>query len=155
MLKDERRVTNLKKLVVDIESYGKLSRLASDELARIRVMAIRRGVWFKVLSRLERGLVDLSLKVTREIRSKILVRAICSIVKKLLEALESKVRLQMRLIGVPLAEKISQIAQKWGNKTAHEWASNLGFIQYLTLMKVNADLYNVKHGIVMSKCFKL
>ena len=133
----------MKKLVVDIESYGKLSRLANDELARIRLMAIRRGVWFKVLSRLERGLVDLSLKVTREIRSKILVRAICSIVKKLLKALESKFRLQMRLIGVPLAEKISQIAQKWGNKTAREWASNLGFIQYLTLMKVNAHLYSV------------
>ena len=60
----------MKNLVMDIKSYEKLSRIASDELARIRLMAIRRGVWFKVLSRLERGLVDLSLKVTREIRSK-------------------------------------------------------------------------------------
>jgi len=141
--KDGRRVTNLKKLVVNIESYGKLSRLAGDELARIRLMAIRRGVWFKVLSRLERGLVDLSLKVVRRIRSKILARAICSIVKKLLKALQSKLKLQMRQIGAPLAEKISRIAQKWGNKTAREWASNLGFIRYLTLMKVNAHLYSV------------
>ena len=133
----------MKKLVVDIESYGKLSRLASDKLTRIRMMAIRRGVWFKVLSRLERGLIDLSLKVTDEIRSKILARAICLIVKKLFEAFESKVRLLMRKIGVPLAEKISHIGQKWGNKTAHEWASNLGFIQYLTLMKVNAHLHSV------------
>ena len=143
MSKDERRVTNLKKLVVDIESYGKLSRLASDELARIRLMAIRRGVWFKVLSRLERGLVDLSLKVTREIRSKILVRAICSIVKKLLEALESKVRLLMRQMGAPLAKKISQIAQNWGNKTAHAWANDVGFIRYLTIIKVNTYPFNV------------
>ena len=143
MLKDERRVTDLKKLVVDIESYGKQSRLASDELARIRLMAIRRGVWFKVLSRLERGLVDLSLKVTREIRSKILVRAICSIVKKLLEALESKVKLLMHQMGVPLAKKISQIAQNWGNKTAHAWANDLGFIRYLTIIKVNTYPFNV------------
>jgi len=139
----EKLVANLKKLIAGMEGYGKLSRIASDELARIRLMAIRRGVWFKVLSRLERGLVDLSLKVTREIRSKILARAICSIMKKLLKALESKLKLRMRQIGAPLAEKISQIAQKWGNKTAHEWASNLGFIQYLTLMKVNAHLYSV------------
>jgi hypothetical protein len=135
-------VANLK-LVVDIEGYGKPSRIASDNLAKIRLMAIRRGVWFKVLSRLERGLVDLSLKVTRRIRSKILVSAICSIMKKLLKALESKFRLQMRLIGIPLAEKISHIGQKWGNKTAHEWASDLGFIQYLTSMKVNAYLHSV------------
>lgn len=134
---------NLKKLVVNIESYAKLSRLASDELARIRLMAIRRGVWFKVLSRLERGLVDLSLKVVRIISSKILARAICSIMKKLLKALESKFRLQMRLIGAPLVKKISHIAKKWGNKTAHEWASDLGFIQYLTVMKMNAYLYSV------------
>ena len=133
----------MKKLVVDIKSYEKPSRLSSDELARIRLMAIRRGVWFKVLSRLERGLVDLSLKVVRRIRSKILAMAICSIVKKLLKALQSKLKLQMRQIGAPLAEKISQIAQKWGNKTAREWASDLGFIQYLTLMKVNAHLYSV------------
>ena len=133
----------MKKLVVDIESYGKLSRLASDELARIRVMAIRRGVWFKVLSRLERGLVDLSLKVTGEIRSKILARAICSIVKKLLEALESKVRPLMRQMGAPLAKKISQIAQNWGNKTAHAWANDVGFIRYLTIIKVNTYPFNV------------
>ena len=133
----------MKKLVVDIESYGNLSRIANDELTRIRLMAIRRGVWFKVLSRLERGLVDLSLKVVRRIRSKILARAICSIVKKLLKALQSELKLQMHQIGVPLAEKISQIAQKWGNKTAREWASDLGFIQYLTLMRVNAHLYSV------------
>jgi len=133
----------LKKLVVDIESYGKLSRLASDKLTRIRMMAIRRGVWFKVLSRLERGLIDLSLKVTDEIRSKILARAICLIVKKLFEAFESKVRLLMRKIGVPLAKKISQIAQNWGNKTAHAWANDLGFIRYLTIIEVNTYPLNV------------
>jgi len=139
----QRRITNLKKLVVDIKSYEKPSKLSSDELARIRLMAIRRGVWFNVLSKLERGLVDLSLKVTREIRSKILVRAICSIVKKLLEALESKVKMLMCQIGTPLAKKISQIAQNWGNKTAHAWANDLGFIQYLTIIKVNTYSFNV------------
>jgi len=143
VLKDGRRVTNLKKLVADIESHGKLSRLASDELARIRMMAIRRGIWFKVLSRIERGLVDLSLKVTEEIHSKILTRAIRSIVKKLLEALESKIGLLMCQMGAPLARKISQTAQNWGNKTAHAWANDLGFIRYLTIIKVNAYPFNV------------
>lgn len=133
----------LLKPVAPTESFGRLTRLERDKLARIRLMAIRRGVWFKVLNRLERGLMDLTIKVTRKIRSKILASAIYSVTKKLLEALESKVRRQMRQIGIPLAEKIIRIAQKWGNKTAHEWAKDVGFIQYLTIMKMKAYPYGV------------
>jgi len=43
------------KLVVRAESFGKVARIRMDELARIRLMAVRRGVWFRVLNRLERG----------------------------------------------------------------------------------------------------
>jgi len=49
-----------------------------------------------------------------------------------------KVHLAMQKIGISIAEKISQIAQNWGNKTAREWAKDLGFIQYLTIMSLNA-----------------
>jgi hypothetical protein len=126
------------KLVVQIENFVKLTGVRMDVLANVRLMAIRRGVWFKVLSRLERGLIDLSLKMIKAIRSKILARAIYSIVKKLQEALEGKVHLAMQKIGISLAEKTSRIAQNWGNKTAHEWAKDLGFIQYLTIMSINA-----------------
>jgi len=54
--------------------------------------------------------------------------------EKLLDAMESRVEQQMRSVGVPLAEKISRIAQKWGNRTAREWMRDAGFIQYLTIM---------------------
>lgn len=128
----------LSNLVRRVEGSVELTRFKWDELARIRLMAIRRRVWFKVLSRLERGLIDLVLKVTKEVRSKVLAKAICSIVKKLLEALESKVAVLMRQIGAPLARELSRIARKWGNKGAHEWVNDFGFIQYLTIMKMNA-----------------
>lgn len=131
-------IVGLSKLVLPIENFVKLTRVRMDVLAKVRLMAIRRGVWFKVLSRLERGLVDLSLKMVRAVRSKILARAIYSVVKKLLEALESKVHRAMQKIGVSLAEKISRIAQKWGNKSACEWVKDSGFIQYLTIMSINA-----------------
>lgn len=125
------------------KSFAKdLVRLTSANLVKIRLMAIRHGVWFKVLTKLERGLVDLSLKVTKRIRSKMLAKAISSIVKKLLKVLKNNIRLQMIVLGIPLAEKISRIAQKWGNKNAQEWASNIGFIQYLALMKMNTHLHN-------------
>lgn len=124
--------------IIGCESFGELTGFGMDKLAKIRLVAVRRGVWFRVLNRVERGVIDLTLRVTRRIRSRILARVVYSIVKKLLEALESKVIQQMRQIGVPLAEKISLIAQKWGNKNAYEWAGDVGFIQYLTIMNMNS-----------------
>lgn len=127
----------LSNLVRRVEGSVELTRFKWDELARIRLTAIRRRVWFKVLSRLERGLIDLALKVTKEVHSKVLAKAIYSIVKKLLETLESKVTVLMRQIGAPLARELSRIARKWGNKSAHKWVNDFGFIQYLTIMKMN------------------
>ena len=124
--------------IIACESFGELTGLGMDKLAKIRLVAVRRGVWFRVLNRVERGVIDLTLRVTRRIRSRILARVVYSVVKKLLEALESKVIQQMRQIGVPLAEKISLIAQKWGNKNAYGWAGDVGFIQYLTIMNMNS-----------------
>ncbi|MGD0977555.1 MAG: hypothetical protein ABR962_00270 [Candidatus Bathyarchaeia archaeon] len=109
------------------------SGLRLDELVKVRLLALRRRVFFRVLNRVERGLIYLAPKVTISVRSTVLANALRSIVEKLLDAMESKVERQMRRIGVPLAQKISRIAQDWGNKTAHEWANDPGFIQYLTI----------------------
>ena len=73
------------------------------------------------------------LRVTKSVRSTVLANALSSIVEKLLEAMESKVELWARQIGVPLAQKISRIAQSWGNRTASEWANDCGFIRYLSI----------------------
>lgn len=125
------------KTVLPKKSFRIEVNLERHALLGLRAKAVRRRVWFKVLSRLERGLVDLSLRVTEQIRSRMLATAVSSVVKKLVTALESKVRRQMRLIGVPLAKKISQIARKWGNQAAREWQDNPGFIQYLAVMSMN------------------
>lgn len=120
-----------------IRSVSGVFGLRSGELTKIRFISLRRGVWFKVLNRLERGLMNLTLMVTRKVRSRVLASALRSIIEKLLYALESKVEQEMRRIGVPLADKISRIAQKWGNRKAREWAKDVGFIQYLAIMQMN------------------
>jgi hypothetical protein len=107
-------------------------------LARLRMLAVRRGVWFRVLSRLDRGLVDLALRVLKGIRSRTLVTTLWSIVQRLTEALEGRVSWMMRRIGDPLAEKISRIAQGWGNRSAREWAKDRGFVRYLTILSMNS-----------------
>lgn len=129
-------MSKLSKLVL-LKGFRKPTALRRDELAKIRSIAIRRRVWFRVLNRLERGLINLTLKVTNKVRSKVLAKALHLIVRMLLEALESKVDLSVRRVGVPLAKKIGLIAQKWGNNSARKWPSNISFVRFLAVMHLN------------------
>lgn len=58
-----------------------------EALARVRLKALRCGVWFKALGRDERILMDLVIRVTDRVRSFLLARLLFRIVKKLLEAM--------------------------------------------------------------------
>lgn len=111
--------------------------LSRDELIRMKAKAVRRGVWFRTLTRSERAQMDLTVKLVKKVRSFLLAQVISSLVKKLREAMESMVGHLMKVVGTPLAEKLSQIAQKWGNAFATRWAKDLTFIQYLTIMHMN------------------
>jgi hypothetical protein len=107
------------------------------ELMKLKVKAVRAGVWFRALPRIDRVLVDLTIKVAENIRSAHLAKSIFAVVGKLEELLESKISKSARLIGRPLAEKISQIAQKWGNPSAKTWPTDSSFVLYLTIMHTN------------------
>jgi hypothetical protein len=94
---------------------------------------MRAGVWFRVLPRLDRVLVDLTIKVADNIRSAFLAKCIFAVVSKLEGLLESSVLRSMRTIGRSLAEKISLIAQKWGNASAKNWAADSSFAFFLAI----------------------
>jgi hypothetical protein len=104
-----------------------------ENLARLRLKAVRRGVWFRVLKQCERKLLSLTIRVVQRVRSFMLARLISRIVDKLCEAMESKILRLMRTEGRSLAEKICKIAEVWGNRVAKLWANDRGFIQYLTV----------------------
>lgn len=111
--------------------------LIRGKLTKIRAKAIRRGIWFKVLSRAERAYMWLAVRVVKRVRSPLLAEVLTSILTKLLSAMESRVVRAIRGFGHPLAKKLSRIAQKWGNKAAVQWADDRGFIQYLTVTHIN------------------
>ena len=113
--------------------------LTKGMLAKIRMRAIRRGIWFRVLNRLERAGIDLTIRVVEKVRSSVLTKMLTSIVKKLSEAMESKVARMMREVGCSLAQKMSLIAQKWGNKSAVKWAADSSFIRYLAVTHMNTS----------------
>ena len=111
--------------------------LTRVKLHKIKVRALRRGFWFKVLSRVERASMDLTIMVVKKVRSHLLAKVLISIVKKLLEAMESKVAQMMRKVGYNLAQKLSRIALNWDNQSAVHWKSDLSFVQYLTVNYMN------------------
>ncbi|MGD9131084.1 MAG: hypothetical protein PVH73_05870 [Candidatus Bathyarchaeota archaeon] len=107
-------------------------------MAKLRLKARRRGVWFRDLKHSERKLLDLTIRVVQRIRSFFLAKLVSRIVGKLCEAMESRIFRLMRTEGRTLAENISKTGQAWGNRTAKSWAKDRGFIQYLTISRLSS-----------------
>ena len=107
------------------------------QLIKLKLKALRSGVWFRALRRIDRVLIDLTIKVVDNIRSVTLARSILALTRKLEGIMESRLSRALRETGFPLAQKLSLIAQKWGNASAKSWASDLSFVNFLTIMHMN------------------
>jgi hypothetical protein len=102
-------------------------------LAEAKKIALRRGVWFRLLNRVERGILDLTVKYVNTIKSRKLAIVVTAIIGKLQSAIESTVDKLVRTIGLPLTRKISNIAVNWGNRLASRWADDCSFAKFLVL----------------------
>jgi len=111
--------------------------LKKTQLIKLKLKAIRAGVWFRALPRIDRVLVDLTIKVTSKIRSVTLAKNLLVVIRKLERSLESSFSRAFREIGLPRAQKLSLLAQKWGNTSAESWPSDLSFINFLAVMCIN------------------
>ncbi len=107
------------------------------ELISIKQCALRKRVWFGTLDRVERGVVDITLRITDRIRSPVLIRVLLKIVLKLRDALESKFLKTAEEIGYDIARKSTELAYTWGSHEAKDWRSELHFIRYLGIMHLN------------------
>jgi hypothetical protein len=111
--------------------------LKRAELLKLRLKAMRSGVWFRGLSRLDRVLVDLTIRVAGRVRSFVLARNILAVVRKLEGIMESRFVRAVREVGFPLARKLSSIAQEWGNRAAKDWGSDQRFAAYWAALSLN------------------
>jgi len=116
---------------------GAANFLEKAQLLKIKRKALRAGVWFKALHRIDRVLVDLTISVTQGVRSVSLAKSLLSIVRKLEDVLEGKVVRAVREVGFPLARSLSAVAQAWGNADARAWALDGNFARYLALVRLN------------------
>jgi hypothetical protein len=111
--------------------------LDKADLAKLKTKALRAGVWFKALARIDRVLVDLTIRVADAIRSPNLARCVLEVAGKLESALENRVTRFIREFGFAIAYKLSLYAVKWGNRAAVRWARDPGFARYWAVMKLN------------------
>ena len=107
--------------------------LTREALAKLRLKAVRRGCWFRDLKQNERMLLDLTIRVVEKVRSFMLAKIVSRLVGILCEAMESRIFRRIRTEGRILAENLSEIAQAWGYRAAKSWATDFGFMQYLTV----------------------
>jgi hypothetical protein len=103
----------------------------------IKKCALRRGIWFRALNRVERGVLDLTSRYVDCIRSKQLAKVVTAILEKLKLATESVVDRLVRTVGFSLALKISSVAVGLGNRSAILWAVDAGFARYLAVAHLN------------------
>lgn len=110
-------------------------------MVKLRLKAMRSGIWYRALNRIDRVLVDLTIKVAKaNIHSNSLINQLLTITSKLESVFENKLSRATREFGFSLASKLSIIAQKWGNKCAQNWSQDLDFAKYLAVMKLNSNL---------------
>jgi hypothetical protein len=104
---------------------------------KLKLKAMRSGVWFRALPRIDRVLVDLTIKVASNVRSVTLAKSLVAVIRRLEGIMESILSRALREVGFPLAKKLSLLAQKWGNRSASQWAEDPGFARYLTITQIN------------------
>jgi hypothetical protein len=105
--------------------------ISIGRLSEAKKTALRRGVWFRSLNHVERGIIDLTVRYVDNIKSSKLAKVVTAIMEKLQTTIESMEDKFVRTVGLPLARKISNIAIGWGNLSAVRWAEDLGFAKYL------------------------
>src|SRR5437016_7097299 len=101
-------------------------------LIGMKTRGLRRRVWYRALDRMERGLVDLTIRWVDKVRSGRMTETLMRILAKLAQALETGMG---RVLGKGriLAARASELAVKWGNVSAYSWRYEQGFCRAIGL----------------------
>lgn len=113
--------------------------ISRSGLISIKRKALRRRVWFLVLDRAERALIDLTIRVVDTVKSSRLARVLSNPIGKLRKAMKSVVE-RAREMGHPLVERLAKIAHSWGNTESESWVKDETFAEYVGLSAMNKSI---------------
>jgi hypothetical protein len=120
------------------QAAGLSKPVSVSQIVTVKKAALRRNIWFKALSRVERGILDLTVRCVVNIKSPKLASLVTAILNKLKLAAESLVDRLVRTVGFSLSQKLADLATGWGNRLASRWVGDVGFACYLAVMQFNA-----------------
>lgn len=92
---------------------------------------------FRILKRIDRSLIDSAIIVTDTIRSVGLSNRLTVLTNKLETSMKTHTMRAIGAIGIPLAQKISVIAQKFGDESAKYWVFDQTFSTFLAIIHIN------------------
>src|SRR6266849_2590010 len=104
--------------------------ITRDFLVGMKTRGLRRRVWWWALDRMERGLVDLTIRWVDKVRSERMTETLMRILEKLAQALETGIE-RVLARGRGLAIRASSIALEWGNGSAFYWRFEQAFCNAL------------------------
>ena len=104
--------------------------ITREVLVGMKTRGLRRRLWYTTLSRMERGLVDLTIRWVDKVRSGRMTETLMRILAKLAQAMETGMgRVLGR--GRVLAARASELAVGWGNSAAFYWRFETAFANAL------------------------
>src|SRR5712691_1124538 len=113
--------------------------ITREVLIGMKTRGLRRRLWYSTLSRIERGLVDLTIRWVDKVRSGLMAETLLRILVKLALALETGMgRVLGR--GRVLALRASSLAVGWGNRQAYAWRYDEPYALALGLGRVTTAL---------------
>ena len=102
----------------------------------MRVAALRKRTWFRVLDRVERGIFDLTIRFVDGVRSSVLAGQLVRILVKLRDAARSAFTRHVEEFGASRMWGVIEFALSLGSSVALGWACD-GFARWFGLNNFN------------------
>jgi hypothetical protein len=115
-------------------------KLTRAVLVDVRTRSMRKNIWYRSLTKIERSLVNLTIDLVREVRSFRLSFLLERIVERVNGILEDTLFVRIAKEGRKLALRLSQLAHAWGNLQALEWVQDSSYALYLGLLRLNVSV---------------
>ena len=109
-------------------------------LYSVKRKALRKGVWYRSLDRIERGILSLAVRVVDRVESAVLGVELVKIIAKLRDDLKGDFVKLMETFGFRRIKELVDLAQLWGNQIAGMWELDVGFVRYLTAERLNCQI---------------
>jgi hypothetical protein len=96
-----------------------------EELINARARALRKRIWYTAISKVERGIINLTLKCIKKVTSNRLILILNKIVTKIKRFLKHSNKIEQE--GFLKANINIKIACSWGNVKAKKWIEDSSF----------------------------